>query len=191
LRTLTGDKDSWLVTNRSVAKIQGTRQSLWCMWGTRDRHAFQRTVAVRPAAGGDEQLLADPLNANVLPFGWSPDGRSLLVSSNLSTLSTGRSMAVALWPMAAAPHADKAERVVASNPDYDLWQESFSPSGRWIVFEAVNRRPPDATATLYVIPSAGGWMRTDRIDRPHAWADKPRWSPDGRLLYFWLHTDPA
>ena len=96
-------------------------------------------------------------------------------------------MAVALWPMAAAPHADKAERVVASNPDYDLWQESFSPSGRWIVFEAVNRRLPDATATLYVIPSAGGTAaQWTPLTDPHAWADKPRWSADGTLLYFWL-----
>jgi len=96
-------------------------------------------------------------------------------------------MAVALWPLAAAPHADKAERVVAFHPDYDLWQESFSPSGRWIVFEAVNRRLADATATLYLIPSAGApateWTR---LTDPHAWADKPRWSADGKLLYFWL-----
>ena len=187
---LTGDKRQ-LARDQQVGRESprwspdGSRLAYVWERGTGTRH--QRTVAVRPAAGGDEQLLSDPLNANVLPFGWSPDGRSLLVSSDLSTLSTGRSMAVALWPMAAAPHADKAERVVASNPDYDLWQESFSPSGRWIVFEAVNRRPPDATATLYVIPSAGGvdahWTA---LTDPHAWADKPRWSPDGRLLYFWL-----
>ena len=127
---LTGD-------NRQLARDQqvGRESPRWSPDGSRLAYVWergtgtreQRTVAVRPAAGGDEQLLSDPLNANVLPFGWSPDGRSLLVSSNLSTLSTGRSMAVALWPMAAAPHADKAERVVASNPDYDLWQESFSP----------------------------------------------------------------
>jgi len=45
----------------------------------------------------------------------------------------------------------------------------------------------EGTATLYVIPSTGGpeahWTA---LTDPHAWADKPRWSPDGTLLYFWL-----
>jgi hypothetical protein len=94
---------------------------------------------------------------------------------------------VKLWSLAAAPHADRAERVLASSPDSDLWQESFSPNGRWFLFEAVNRSVPDATATLYVIPSSGGdsthWTR---LTDPQGWADKPRWSPDGKLVYFWL-----
>jgi len=186
---LTGDKRQLArdQVGRDVPSWSPDGKRLAYLWARETGTAQQRTIAVRPAAGGDEQLLADPLNANVVPFGWSPDGRSLLVSSNLSTLSTGRRMAVALWPLAAAPHADKAERVVAFHPDYDLWQESFSPSGRWIVFEAVNRRLADATATLYLIPSAGApateWTR---LTDPHAWADKPRWSADGKLLYFWL-----
>ena len=172
---------------REVPRWSPDGSRLAYVWERDTAAGQQRTIAVRPAAGGDEQLLADPLNAtlNVLPFGWSPDGQSLLVSSSLST--GGRWTAVALWPLAAAPHADKAERVLASNPDYDLWQESFSPSGRWIVFEATRKHLPDTTSTLYVIPSAGApATQWTRLTDPHAWADKPRWSPDGKLLYFWL-----
>ena len=170
---------------REVPRWSPDGSRLAYVWERDTAAGQQRTIAVRPAAGGDEQLLADPLNTNdnVLPFGWSPDGQSLLVSSSLST--GGRWTAVALWPLAAAPHADRAERVLASNPDYDLWQESFSPSGRWVVFVGTrtSTSEPDATATLYVISSAAApATQWTRLTDPHDWADKPRWSPDGKLL---------
>ena len=70
------------------------------------------------------------------------------------------------------------------------WQGSFSPHGRWVVFNAIHPRLPEATSTLDVIPGAGGkdlhWTPLTDPTEPHAWADKPRWSPDGKLLYFWL-----
>ncbi len=163
-------------------------------WERATDTTYETTIAVRPAGGGDELLLSAPLlNTLVAIYAWSPDGKSVLVSSSLSTSAGPRFLpgwsrfAVTLWSLAAAPHADQSERVLASHPDFDLWQESFSPNGRWIVFEAVNRRVSDATATLYVIPSDGGdsthWKR---LTDPQGWADKPRWSPDGKRVYFWL-----
>jgi Tol biopolymer transport system component/DNA-binding winged helix-turn-helix (wHTH) protein len=178
--------------NRNAPKWAPDGSRLAYQWHHRTDTTQEYSVGVRPATGGDERLLSSPLsNHQVVPFGWSPDGKSVLVSASLSTSGEPRMVAysrfaVTLWSLAAAPHADQSARVLASSPEADLWQESFSPSGRWIVFEAVNRRVPDATATLYVIPSAGAdsthWTRlTDR----QGWADKPRWSPDGKRLYFW------
>jgi hypothetical protein len=59
---------------------------------------------------------------------------------------------------------------------------------------------PNLEATLYVVPTSGGpWTRI--TDGKH-WEDKPRWSPDGRTIYFvsrrggyfnvWgIHFDPT
>ena len=103
---MTGDKRQLARTIRSVAtpEVVARWEPPGVHSGIAGRARTQQgTVAVRPAAGGDQQLLSDPLNAHVFPFGWSPDGQSVLVGSDLSTLSTGRSMAVALWPLGAAP----------------------------------------------------------------------------------------
>jgi Tol biopolymer transport system component len=97
-------------------------------------------------------------------------------------------------------HAESAARQIISDPQYDLWQSHFSPNGRWIVFEAVANSPTIAVSVLYVVPAAGGvWTRI--TDGKH-WDDKPRWSPDGKTIYFvserggffnvWgIHFDPA
>jgi tricorn protease-like protein len=56
----------------------------------------------------------------------------------------------------------------------------LSPDGRWISFVAVPREP--GTATLFVVPSTGGqWVQ---LTEGTFWDDKPRWSSDGRFIYF-------
>lgn len=131
------------------------------------------------------------------PYDWSADGAWLLVSQNIGTTSRTE---VWLMPVAAAPHAESAARKIISDPQYDLWQPHFSPNGRWIVFEAEANSPTIAESALYVVPAAGGvWTRI--TDGKH-WDDKPRWSPDGKTIYFvserggffnvWgIHFDPA
>src|SRR5207249_542747 len=51
----------------------------------------------------------------------------------------------------------------------------------WIVFQAANRSRT-ADSVIYVVPTSGGpWTR---ISEESLWDDKPRWSPDGRTIYF-------
>ena len=104
---------------------------------------------------------------------WSSDGMWLLADTQEG---------IWLVPVASAPHAETAaQKVISADPAYELYQPHISPDGRWIVFEAVANSPiPEST--LYVVSRSGGQWR--RITDSKQWDDKPRWSPDGRTIYF-------
>jgi Tol biopolymer transport system component/DNA-binding winged helix-turn-helix (wHTH) protein len=109
---------------------------------------------------------------------WSRDGEWLLVSRE--NKETGKHE---LWKIPVAGDLAKAQRQkIASDPDTELWQGGFSPDSHWIVFEAVRDQATKIESTIYVVPVDGGpWVRV--TDGKH-WDDKPRWSPDGRVIYF-------
>jgi Tol biopolymer transport system component len=137
----------------------------------------------------EEEPLGDTLGA---VYDWSPDGKWLLRAGIHGS-------GIWLVPVASAPHAETAAQKILSNPAYQLYQPHLSPDGRWIVFEAIVNSPNPECA-LFVVPLSGGpWTRI--TDGRH-WDDKPRWSPDGRTIYYisgpggffnvWgIHFDPA
>jgi Tol biopolymer transport system component len=126
-----------------------------------------------------EEPLTALSNTDMEVYDWSLDGKQLLVSQSNSET---RQHEVWVLPLAAAPHAQAVARKIISDPAYDLWQPHFSPDGGWMVFEAVANLPKAAESTLYVMPATGGsWIRI--TDGKH-WDDKPRWSPDGKTIYF-------
>ncbi len=135
-------------------------------------------IATLPAAGGDEQVLttAGPL---VEPtWDWSADGARILVGFMRGTPVR---RLIGIIPVSAAPHAEAQMRVVTSHPDENLYQARFSPDDRWISF-CTAKMNQAGISTIYVVPAAGGeWTR---ITEGHNFDDKPRWSPDGRTLYF-------
>jgi len=54
-------------------------------------------------------------------------------------------------------------------------------SSGWILFQGVKVNEP-SLSTVYVAPAAGGeWIH---ITDGKTWDDKPRWSPDGKTIYF-------
>jgi len=125
--------------------------------------------------GGDETSL--------FPCDWSPDGQAILTSSSIPKPPN---MSLGLWSLGAAPHAERNPRTLAWDPDFNLGtgEARFSPNGKWIVFVAVNLRVPHA-ATLEVMPSTGARRsQWTTLTPPDDWADKPRWSPDGKAIYF-------
>ena len=74
-----------------------------------------------------------------------------------------------------------ALNLLASDPNRDLICQRFSPDQRWISFMAVNYKR-SKFSTLYVMPAAGGaWVP---ITAGVAYDDKPRWSGDGRMIFF-------
>jgi Tol biopolymer transport system component/DNA-binding winged helix-turn-helix (wHTH) protein len=123
----------------------------------------------------------EPLVAQFL-FDWSPDGRSLLVSKTFDLQD------VTVWqvPISAAPHAELQEREIIAKPGFQIWQPYFSPDGQWIAFEATSLQDPsgqtEGRSSLYVMRATGGpWIP---IVNDSNCVDKPRWSPDGKTIYF-------
>lgn len=115
---------------------------------------------------------------NSLPgkvFDWSPDGKSVLATHWDSPAAQP-----SIWKFFVDPSlsGESTAREIISDPNYELYQSHFSPDGRWIVFEAVKQ----PSSTIYAIAAAGGpWVR---ITDSKQWDDKPRWSPDGKTIYY-------
>ncbi len=157
----------------------------WSPDGTRlayrrtDTNTRQRSIVLMPAGGGEEQILTSPRPRGAENASdWSPDGKWILaVRRRLKEGGTH----IWLLPVSAAPHAETEGRIIAYNPEYNLWQPRFSPDGRWIVFEAVSRTGAGFN-TIYVVPASGGdWIR---ITEGKHTVHKPRWAPDGKTIYF-------
>jgi Tol biopolymer transport system component len=137
-----------------------------------------RSMALRALGGSDEQVVTSPMQGRLSLTDWTPEGKWVLASSDWQT--PGR-VALCLFPLDAAPHAETQMRVVASHPEYNLWQGRFSPDGRWISFNAY-KATDAAVSTIYVVSASGGPLI--RITEGQYWDDKPRWSPDGKAIYF-------
>jgi Tol biopolymer transport system component len=186
-------KGHWEVWQKSLADGRETpvvtdgydrRYPQWSPEGTRlayTRSNYQENqsqLMVWSRESGSEEPLTTASSTGYLIYDWSLDDKWLLVSRG----SEGSKEEVWMLPLASAPHAETAARKILADPRYDLWQPTFSPNGRWIAFEAVANSPTSAVSTIYVAPVEGGpWIRI--TDGKH-WDDKPRWSPDGKTIYF-------
>ena len=147
--------------------------------------AEEVALVVSRADGSEAQPITTPRSPNAAGapwfhlFGWSADGNHVLGSSELGLTA---------WSVAAAPRAETAARILASSSRYDLSQSTSSPNGRWVSFVAVKRDEPGVI--VEVMPTTGAddrhWVP---VTDEHGWADKPRWSPDGKLLYFTTRKD--
>jgi len=167
---------------------QWSPDGMQLVYARRDPRTNEYRLMMWSSQSHDEEPVAAP-NTLGAPSDWSRDGKWLLSSGPDG---------IWLIAVASAPHAETAARKITFNPAYLLHQPHISPDNRWIVFEAIANSNPESA--LYVVPASGGpWTRI--TDGRH-WDDKPRWSPDGRTIYFvsgpggffnvWgIHFDPA
>jgi len=90
-------------------------------------------------------------------------------------------MVIALFPVSAAPHAEKGAQIITQAAEYSLWNTAMSPDRKWICFQAQK----DSVSRLAVVRADRGrtsgwiWLTADDV-----WIDKPRWSTDGRIIYY-------
>ena len=109
------------------------------------------------------------------PLDWSADGARLLHSCPPPAVGG----ALCSSPREATTPAES--RVLIAEPGHQFWQGRFSPDGRWILFNAQSRNVA-GVSVLGVMPSSGG--KWTPLTDARLWADKGRWSPDGRTIYF-------
>jgi serine/threonine protein kinase len=112
------------------------------------------------------------------PECWSPDGKKILCTMS------GRVFEVDV--------ATGQTTSLLGHPMLDIWEPRYAPDGVWLAFDAC----PKASRTsqhIYVAELKDGrvaherdWIRITETD---VWNDKPRWSPDGGLLYYVSERD--
>lgn len=165
-------------------------EAQWSPDGSRVVYVRQKTVgdgeqqiAVLDRSTRTETPLSDLTLQFLIVFDWSSDGQSLLVSEQNER--TGRTE---IWrqPVPGGTNS-QTRKLLVSRPDCDFWQEKFSPDGKWIAFEAVCDDPIGFRSAIYLVPSEGG--KWTRVTEGKQWDDKPRWSPDGRSIFFVSNRD--
>ena len=126
-----------------------------------------------PAAGGVPERICDDCGQLLQ---WSRDGSQLLHTfQNPTTIRV-------------LDTRTGAKDVILRHKENSLWQGQLSPDGKWIAFVAAK---PDQTKCVFVAPyrrdvPESEWIPITDFVREN---DKPRWSPDGNMLYFTSDRD--
>lgn len=164
--------------------LTSTRQDEFCALISMDglQVAFQRSgqpkpsIYVVPVSGGEAKVVCEDCGE---PRTWSPDNRILLYQNGASSHSR--------IGMLERPGMGTQW---LGDPEQSFYSPRFSPDGRWIAFVA--RTPPERHR-LVIVPfrkqAAGSRHEWISLEGSGYWVDKPRWSPDGNLLYFLSDRD--
>jgi eukaryotic-like serine/threonine-protein kinase len=139
----------------------------------RERHEGKWLTYSMPAEGGIRERICDDCGQLLQ---WSRDGMQLIHTfQNPTTIRV-------------LDTRTGAKSVIVRHKQNSLWQGQISPDGRWIAFLAAQ---PDQNKCVFVAPfrpesSESEWIPITGFTGEN---DKPRWSPDGNLLYFTSDRD--
>lgn len=172
-----------LATNAKGPVWSRDGTSVAYMYIRRDRQPLELAAAYRPLGGVERFLTSWSSEVMFGAAAWTP-GKSA-IGTFMSPFRLGGPTSIVLWP-GSNPKAVRPERTLMSSPDdAQLWAQGqgLSPNGRWILFTVLRFHP---TSIEPMVAPAGGapqaaWVR---IAPDHDSPDKPRWSADGKTIFF-------
>ncbi|MGH8434986.1 MAG: S9 family peptidase [Pseudomonas sp.] len=143
-------------------------------------------IFLQPADGGADRQLTH-MGLQMRALNWSPDGRRIVFTADSAYRDERRYGRSDLFVVDVNGTLLRLTR----DDGFDNRSPAFSPDGRWIAFvrafgtdkvirEKLNHGGP---TDLYLIAPQGG----EPINLTAEWdlqAGEPRWSPDGRFIYF-------
>ncbi len=128
-----------------------------------------RQISMKRADGsGDEEVLIKGDAPGNFPHSWSPDGRTLLFQRGVGQGFND------LWTL---PLDGDRRAVQLFNTPFDETSGSFSPDGRWILYQSNESGRPEIYVKRY---GASG----ERTQLSANGGTQPRWSYDGREVFY-------
>ena len=135
------------------------------------------SIVLLRANDDGQQRVVPARRSPEMVYDWSVDGRSLLVRCRANQAFSAICRLANSPTEGAAPDMD----LVAADARRNLYAAKHSPDGHWVSFIAAT----DLTrSTVFISPAGGGPWIPMTEDQDRYFEDKPRWSPDGRTLYF-------
>ncbi len=133
------------------------------------------SIVSRIRSGGAESLCSDC----GYPWDWSHNNRTLLYLERKP-----------VWAIGSFDPQTGRKSIVLEAARWPLYQSRFSPDEKWLAFgQQVNY----SNSRLFIAAMRNGKAAPESewipIGHQNGWCDKPRWSPDGSLIYFISQSD--
>ncbi|MDQ5836338.1 MAG: S41 family peptidase [Acidobacteriota bacterium] len=130
-----------------------------------DRSGREEIYVSAVDGAGEAQKLTD-LDALKFGYAWSPDSTQIAFTSSDDKLRV-------------VNVASKETKELSASRYGNIGQPAWSPDGKWLAYSK-----PDVTRTsdIYLVPSSGGEER--KVTFESFSESSPKFSPDGRKLYF-------
>ncbi len=140
--------------------------------GTRVAFSTGGRIALADVATGEVRVLTLGVLRRDASPAWSPDGRSLVITSRAPAESNADLHVLALPE---APEGRIERRPLTVTPGLDEREPAFSPDGTWVAFVR------EESVVRLTLKDGRTKRLTSGMRRSHA----PTFAPDGRLLYLW------